>query len=74
MLLQFTQYLAREISSAMTSDGSDDEDEDGGWLTQSDFNSNRPTLSAREASQSIHIDGRTLAANNFDVGIKIFLR
>ncbi|TDL24973.1 SAPS-domain-containing protein [Rickenella mellea] len=47
---QFAQYLAQQMASSneSLSDGSDDEDEDnGGWLTQSKFDLGPPPVSAR---------------------------
>ncbi|TFK68279.1 SAPS-domain-containing protein [Pluteus cervinus] len=46
---QFARYLAQEMHGATGGFGSesDDEDEEGGWLSQSTFTLNNPPLSAR---------------------------
>jgi serine/threonine-protein phosphatase 6 regulatory subunit 3 len=51
---QFARYLAQEMNSSdrFGSSGSDDDDEDGGWLTQSTFTLQAPPLSARHDSPS----------------------
>ncbi|KIM86236.1 hypothetical protein PILCRDRAFT_65387 [Piloderma croceum F 1598] len=64
---QFARYLAQEMQSSdqfgsPSSDASDDEDEDGGWLAHSTFDLGNPPVYARHHSS----DRRPLGSSEFD--------
>ena len=50
-----------------SSDASDDEEEDGGWLAHSTFDLGSPPISARHHSS----DRRPLSASGFDVSANV---
>lgn len=66
--IQFARYLAQEIQSSNhigeSSDSSDEEE--GGWLSQSNFNLGSPPISARRQGAGM-TERRPLGASGFDV-------
>jgi serine/threonine-protein phosphatase 6 regulatory subunit 3 len=69
---QFARYLAQEMQSSeqfgsSSSDASDDEDEDGGWLAHSTFDLGNPPVYTRRHSS----DRRPLGSSEFDVSVNV---
>lgn len=67
LLCQFARYLAQEMQSgehmSFDGEGSDDEEDDNGWLAHSNFDLRPPPLTARQ-----HDTGRRpLSSSGFDV-------
>lgn len=66
---QFARYLAQEMHSSDqfgSSDASDDEEEDGGWLTHSSFTlKDPPSIRHRSSEQKL------FASSGFDVSILV---
>ena len=62
---QFVKYAPQEMSdsTASLSDGSDDDDEGGGWLTQTKFNLRPPPVSVSNHSTT----RRPLDPSGFEV-------
>lgn len=68
---QFARYLAQEMQSSdqfgsPSSDTSDDEDEDGGWLAHSTFDLGNPPVYARR-----HSSDRRPLGSEFDVSVNV---